>query len=195
MCPWVSSDQLRLYYCEWVGVECYIKMAERSSTEDTWSYIRAFDEIHENGISDSQPTLTADGLMMFYVRKIDGGKYIWKATRPSIEEPFSEIAEVSELNDPCNTVDHPSILPDGLTIYFNSQSDDPEQSIYKATRSSIGDPFGDIELLEFCEPDKRESSPYVTPDEETVYYRGNLTGWGIYVTHKVSFEVGGCLPR
>ncbi len=180
--PWVSSDQLRLYYCEWAGIECYINMAECSSTDDTWTYVRTFDEIHTEGVPDQYPTLTADELTMFYRRGPGSDKHIWVATRTSLEEPFSDMMEVSELNDPCNTVDHPSILPDGLTIYFSSKRDYSEECIYKATRSSADEPFGNIQILDFCEPDKRESAPYVTPDEETVYYRGKTTGlWGIYV--------------
>ena len=90
--PWVSNDQLRLYYYGWIGIECLIQMVERSSTDDTWTYVRAFDEIHTDGIQDTSPSLTADELTMFYGR-INGGKYIWKATRSSIEEPFSEIVK------------------------------------------------------------------------------------------------------
>jgi hypothetical protein len=196
--PWVSNDQLRLYYCEWVGAECLIMMAERSSTDDTWTYVRTFDEIHTDGVPDAYPSLMPDELTMFYRRGPGTDKHIWVATRPSLEEPFTDIVEVSELNGACGTddgaSDGASILPDGLTIYFNCKGDDSDQDIYKATRSSVGEPFGDIQLLEFCVPDRRESSPYVTPDERTIYYRGHLSGWGIYFTEKEGAPDENCLP-
>jgi hypothetical protein len=184
--PCVSGDQLRLYYCEWVGEECYIKMAERSSTDEPWADVITFYEIHTDGIPDTSPSLTEDELTMFYRRGPKGDKHIWMATRANLEDPFLDIVEVSELNDPCNTSDNPSILPNGLTIYFSAERDYSESCIYKATRSSVDDLFGNIQILEFCEPDKGESAPYVTPDEKTVYYRGKTTGlWGIYVRYRL----------
>jgi len=198
ICPWVSSDQLRLYYCEWSDGECCIKMAERFSVGDTWTYVKTFDEIHTEGIADSDPTLTPDELTMFWNKRGGAGnKHIYVATRASIDDPFTDITELTELYEATDgMVQGPSILPDTLTIYFSSNHETAEECIYRATRTSIAEPFGDVELLEFCVPDKRESSPYVTPDEKTVYYRGNTTGlWGIYVTHKITFEAGSCLPR
>ena len=192
--PWATEDGLHLYYYQWSGGECCIKMAERSSTDDTWTYVKTFDEIHTNGIADSMPSLTEDELGMFYCRKIDGKKYIWKATRTSVEAPFSEISEVSELNDPCNTVWEPSISPDGLTIYYSAK-DGSETSIFRATRTSTDEPFGNMKVLDFCLPDKEESHPYVTPDESGFYFFG---GWGsglggIWETHLES-TAEECLP-
>jgi len=130
----------------------------------------------------------------FYCRKIDGKKYIWKATRTSVGVPFSEISEVSELNDPCNTVWEPSISPDGLTIYYSAK-DGSETSIFRATRTSTDEPFGNIELLDFCLLEKEESHPYVTPDGTGFYFFG---GWGsglggIWETHLES-TAEECLP-
>ncbi len=193
--PWATEDGLHLYYYQWSGSECYIKMAERATTNDTWTHVRTFDEIHTVGIGDQLPTLTADELTMFYGRKIDGITQIWTTTRPSIEEPFSDIAEVSEINDPCCAPWQPSISPDGLTIYYTAQ-DGSEASIYKATRSSTGDPFGDIEVVDFCLPDKEESHPYVTPDGTGFYFFGSwVGGLGIYEVHRESLWAEGCLPR
>lgn len=182
--PWVSSDQLRLYY----GEGGYIQMAERPSIGDTWTHVKTFNEIHTEGFNDSHPTLTADELTIFWNQNAGAGnRHIYVATRESINDPFTNMTELTELYDAtAGMVVGPSILPDALTIYFSSNHEYPEHCIYRATRSSIGDPFGDIELLEFCVPDKSESSPYVTPDEKTVYYRGYTTGlWGIYVRYRL----------
>jgi hypothetical protein len=186
--PWVSNDQLRLYYSEWVGSECFIMMADRSSTDEAWTHVRTFDEIFVEDFWDTNPTLTPDELMIFW-NKTGGpeNRHAWVATRSSIEEPFTNMTELTELyNATDGTVAGLHILPDTLTIYFSSKHETPEASIYKATRSSTEEPFGNLEVLEFCEPDKRESSPYVTPDEKNIYYRGYTTGlWGIYFIHQL----------
>ncbi|HIJ71055.1 MAG TPA: hypothetical protein HPP87_06800, partial [Planctomycetes bacterium] len=198
ICPWVSSDQLRLYYCEWSGGECCIKMAGRSSTDDTWTYVKTFDEIHTDGLADAHPSLTPDELTLFWNKSGgSGNKHVYMAKRASIEDSFTDITELTEFYDATDgMVSGPSVLPDALTMYFSSKHETEEACIYRATRASTVEPFGDIELLEFCVPDKRESSPYVTADEKEIYYRGNVTGpWGIYVTHKIIFEGESCLPR
>jgi len=198
MSPWVSSDQLRLYYAEIVGDGMFIRLAERSSVGDTWTYVRTFDEIRTDGFNDLHPTFLPDELTIFWNKVAGAGnKHVYMATRTSIDEPFTGMTELTELYDATDgNVAGPCILNDGLTIYFSSKHETPEACTYRATRPSTDDPFGDIELLEFCVPDKRVSSPYVTPDEKTIYYRGNTTGlWGIYVINKITFESEGCLPR
>ena len=133
---------------------------------------------------------------MFYRRGIDGDRQIWLATRASVEDPFTDISEVTELNDPCSLEDHPSISPDGLTIYFSSWEEGNTSDIFKATRSSTDEPFGNIEVLDFCLPDKEESHPYVTTNESGFYFFG---GWGvglggIWETH-LEGTAEECLPR
>jgi len=184
--PWVSGDQLRMYYSD---KDAHIKMAQRNSINDSWEVVRTLDEIHSGSSPDSFPSLTADELMLFWCRKdtTTGNNDIFVATRTSVDLPFSDVMEVAELNTSDVAAIAPFIMADGLTIYFHSKAEHPQQSIYKASRYSINVPFSNITLLDFCTPDSNQSQCYVTPDEKTIYFRSNMGGlWGIYEVHDLT---------
>jgi len=184
--PWVSQDQLRLYFGRYDGgtTRIIMRMAERSNTTDPWSFSKRFDSIHVNGTNDYNPTLTDDELTIYFQSNRSGVYRIYKATRPDIDSQFSNLRLASELK-----IGHssggPCLLPDGLTIYFHADVDNNTNDIYKATRTTINDPFGNIEKLWMNTNDYHESNPYVTPDEKDIYFRSDrgAMGKGIWFTH------------
>jgi len=120
---------------------------------------------------ESDPTVTADGLLMFYVsNRVPGQQYaIWSANRASVTDPFANTALVPELDSAADDFD-PSISPDGLTIYFDSDRG-IDQQIWTASRSAITQPFGTPTLVTITgEPTTRSSSPFVTADGLELYY-------------------------
>jgi hypothetical protein len=94
---------------------------------------------------------------------------------------------VSELNDG-DGAGGACVLPDGLTIYFAAIRDDrASYDIYKATRLSTDDPFGNIELISISSDVYGEFYPFVvTADEGTLYFAQHWGGErGIYVSYWV----------
>lgn len=182
--PWISQDGLRLYYAESTLVVAKIKMAERSSTDETWTRARTFEELHTGNESGGQPTLTDDELQIFFHSTRSGGAGgadLWTATRTSIEEPFGNIRPLYELNTSENE-NGPHIMPDGLTLYFYSLRDDghPIGNLYRATRDSRIETFGNVQFIEFPNyAQVWEENPYVTADEKTIFF-ANISD-GIYV--------------
>ncbi len=196
---WVNGDQSKLYYTQHDNVyqNALIWQAERSSPSDPWEDVLSFTDIHNPGDYDAQPSLTADELTLFYF-KSDGR--IYSATRSSVDDQFQNPVLYSELNDGSNTAAAPCIMPDGLTIYFSAtQTGQATSDIYKATRSSLSDIFGNIERLEFCSDSINEYYPHVLPDGQSVYY---YNGDGIWQVTEVPepatfglFALGGLLLR
>ena len=170
--PWISQDGLRLYYSRDDGWPKYLRivMAERESIDDLWSEAMVFSSIHINDTRDKEPTLTEDELTMFYMSDRSGVWAIWKATRSSIDEQFSNPKLVSELSIQ-GIPGTPNILPDGLTMYFQiipPGQDNPD--LYKATRPSTDEPFGNIERLGVSTETFIEGDPFVTADEQGLYF-------------------------
>gem|GEM_PF-749669 len=185
--PWVSADGLRMYYSEFEDftVNTVLRMAERSSTAMPWTRVRSFFEIHADGYGDVDPSLTADELTMFFRSTRGGSWQIWKATRASTGDPFSNETLVSELNDGDQAA-NPSISPDGLMIYYAAiRGGRATWDIYKATRSSTALPFGNIQRVAVSTDSYDEIHSYVTPDESTLYF---ATPWdveeGIWVSYR-----------
>ena len=192
--PWVSSDGLRLYYAvvdySSGKAERYIKMAVRDSIQHPWVPARTFLNIHSVNDVDSGPTLSEDELTLMwlssrYVNPLEFSLHM--ATRASVDEPFSNVVEVPELNE--LGAYNPHLSGDGLRVYFVApRPDNGVLNIYMMTRPSPAEPFGNIEHLDgVTDPDAGGSSPHLSPDEKTIYFssgRGStLDEKGIWVSY------------
>ena len=190
--PWVSLDGLRLYYHDINGT----LYAERSNQTEVWTPIRAMTEI-----VGSAPTLTDDELLIFYHSSASGSvsgsdRTLWIASRASIHDPFSNQRPLDELNCP-NRQYAPSVLADGLTIYFASNRDDVNNySIYKATRQSRAELFSQIQKVHDGVGTITQT-PFVTEDETRLFYVDRLEAIqqeGTFLTEWVPNSEE-CLPR
>ena len=64
--PWLSQDELRLYYKEYNGTFNEIKMATRTATGDPWTPTKTFSELHVGDTPGSAPSLTSDELIIVF---------------------------------------------------------------------------------------------------------------------------------
>ncbi len=169
--PWISDDGLRLYYGIYSeAIRLY--QAERDTISDPWTPMLYFGGIHQNGRNDAFPSLTSDELTMYYgsarTKSSSNDLRIWKTTRQSVHEQFSNPVQVEEL-DAGYVTSSPCILPDGLTIYF-AEITNNQHDLYRATRDFPDEPFSNIEPLSVNTQTGREGFPYVTPDESEIFF-------------------------
>jgi hypothetical protein len=101
--------------------------------------------------SDLSPSLTADGLRIYFYSDRAGGSGgydIWTAVRASWATPFSAPVPVAEL-DTASADRDPHVSADGLVMFF--ASDRPggvgSNDIWVATRTDTTLPFGNITSL------------------------------------------------
>ena len=192
--PWISRDGLRLYYGQagkeggqWGGY-MFIKMASRNSPSEAWHFSRTLSELHMPFTKDSGCTLTEDELIIMWTARRptpDDDFRMYMATRASVAEPFSNVIEVTELNE--IGAHNPHLSGDGLRVYFSApRPDNGRNNIYMMTRPSLSEPFGNIEHLDgVTDPDAGGSSPHLSPDEKTIYIHGRqpVSGDGIKVSY------------
>jgi hypothetical protein len=171
--PWVSPDNLRMYYyrTESPGIS-RIKLSERRSIDDPWQPGTNLNELNVLG-SVANPTLAEDELMIIFSGyNLPGGQGqydIWMATRPSRNTSFSNVTNLTEINSPATDV-HPSASPDGLTLYFASDRNGIGQ-LFKAIRKSLDTPFGSSEHLSFFDsPGNSLWYPSISSDETALYF-------------------------
>ena len=67
---------------------------------------------------ENQPSLTADGLELFFQRVINGSDKLYTARRTRPDEPFGPAQPVAELTRLIGWEAAPFITPDGLTLYY-----------------------------------------------------------------------------
>ena len=187
--PWVSEDGLRLYYKENIVEGNRVKMAQRAGVGETWTPVHTFYELHTDGALCAQPALTADELTIVWHSSnrpgSAGGVDLWLATRPSMDEPFGNIRPIDEVNT-SNHETGPYLLADGLTLYFTAENRDeyPGVNTFKATRSSLTDTFGNVQLVEIpYYSTTGVSACWVSADEKVFYFTDEDAEQGIFVSH------------
>ncbi len=191
--PWVSPDNLRMYYHEERSSGWLLKVSERASVDDPWSQGTNVSEISALG-NIHAPKLTPDELTIFFASPDTtgglagmGGYDIWTASRPDMSSPFGNVRNLTEIN----TISHesgPFISPDGLTLYFSSDSSGLSQ-LFKVTRESLSEPFGNIEHLSFFDtPGGHSYRPVLSSDGKAFYFARFLTDEDpdIYVSYRTA---------
>lgn len=92
---------------------------------------------------DSTPSLSDDGLTMYFFSERSGGEGgwdIWTATRATVSSPWGT---PSNPGTPLNTSDNqssPSISSDGLSLFFSQGIGN--EDIWVSTRATTSDPWG-----------------------------------------------------
>ncbi|MBW8041288.1 MAG: hypothetical protein FVQ85_14965 [Planctomycetes bacterium] len=172
--PWVTPDNLRMYYAAQTETPILyqLKVSERASVNDPWP--QGIDILELNMLGRlGALSLTADELIIFFdspdIPGGLGGYDMWMATRPDMNSPFGQVTNLAELNTV--TIDGgPYVTPDGLTLLFYSNRNGSYQ-LFRATRQSLSEPFGNIEHLSaFDTPDGLSVSPGLSSDGSALYF-------------------------
>ena len=184
--PWVSADGLRMYYhnesSSWT-----IKVSTRTSTTAPWYVGSPINAVNQIG-AVLHPSLTADEKTIFFDAIVGGNWDVWTASRPDMYSPFAGFRPLAEIMssavEGCS-----SVSPDGLAIYFVSDRNahNGDSQIFKATRNSISDPFGNLERLStFDQPiGSLAGFPNISADGKTLYLGISTPGrpCDIYVSY------------
>jgi hypothetical protein len=173
ICPWVSPDNLRMYYHTQLSGLWQLKVSKRTSINDPWPQGTNISEINQLARLIHTPKLTADERIIFFnVREDIAGNEqhdIWMATRPDRDSLFSQVRKLDEINTGANEV-HPFISADGLELYFSSDRNGTFQ-LLKATRESLDAPFGNVEHLSFFDtPGGHSLFPCIAGDASAFYF-------------------------
>ncbi len=121
--PWLSTDGRRIVFSSNRGASSAIYEAIRSDRTATFSAAVLL-EMLDSADSDVWPTLSADGLEIFFAsdRPGVGGYDVYRSTRPTVDQSFAVPTLVPELS---STGDDGALRlsPDGLTMYLNYNAD------------------------------------------------------------------------
>jgi len=190
LCPWVSPDNLRMYYHNEVGSVFSLKLSERASVEDPWPQGDDIVELNVLGRRFLMPRLTADELtIVFGAGDIDGGEGgydLWTAERASRYLPFENVRNLRTINTAFNeTASY--ISPDGLQIYFVSNRNGTIQ-VFRADRPDLSASFGEpVHLSVLDIPGGYTSHPALSSDGTTLYCQREMNGdrstRNIFVSH------------
>ena len=131
--------------------------------------------------SEAGPSLSADGLTLFFSSDRPGGygyTDLWMSSRASTSDPFGEAVDLGGVVNSTSRDDRPCISADGLTLYFTSgrTGGEGDWDIWVASRASTLDPFGSPSNLSSINTAERETRPSISSDGLTLYFTSDRTG-------------------
>jgi hypothetical protein len=95
----------------------------------------------------TDPTVSTDGLEMFFMSTRSGNKELHRTLRASAQQPWAAPTLVTELaSDASDT--NPRLSVDGLTLWFYSDRDRAQGTLWQSTRPSLSAPFGVPAIVE-----------------------------------------------
>jgi len=105
---------------------------------DAWTDVGTLDELDStNGTDDGWPTVTPDGLTLYWESARGPNRDIYGATRPQLGATFGPLALVPGINDPMWDDGDPDISFDGQTLVFDSaRGDGQHDDLYFSTRTN-----------------------------------------------------------
>jgi len=133
--PWISLDQLRLYFVSDRSGNVDVWRSTRSSNGTVFDPPQAVSELNttseEGGVS-----LSPDELEAILTSNRPGGagaRDLYRSSRSSTSELFSSPVPIVELNTSDNEID-PELSADGVELYFASNRGGGTSSLYRAVR-------------------------------------------------------------
>jgi hypothetical protein len=167
-----------------IAKQAEIYTARRASVSEPFGPpVRVTELIPPDGFRDLVPSLTEDGLTLFFSRasvvgseeERRGSGRIYSATRPSRDAPFGAPQEVIGLGDPAHPagMNRPEVSADGLSLYMQYLPIVPgerDSNVYVSHRASLSDPWGRAEpVSEFSSTERWESSPAITRNGDGLF--------------------------
>ena len=173
LCPWVSCDNLRMYYHNEDG-RYRIMFSERKSISEPWPAGKSVEELNMLGNKLQAPSLTEDELIIVFdaydIPNSKGDYDLWIASRPDRNSGFRYYRTLSEINSKFGEF-APFITPDGLELYFSSNRNGHSQ-LFKATRKSLNDLFGNlVTLSQFDSLGIDYAHPCISYNGKELYFR------------------------
>jgi Tol biopolymer transport system component len=165
-----SRDELTVYFTSLRGGNYAIYSATRTSTADDFELASKVPNIgSDGGTGDLDPSVTEDGLTMYFDTARTHAWAIFTATRETPDAPWSAATEFAPLAHGDGISEGmPYVLPKGDAFYFQSNRAGPLLHIFRMARRTNG-AWGSPETIAGFSVNN-EFSPVVSDDELTLYF-------------------------
>ncbi len=183
--PCIMADGLTLYfysdrsggYGAWD-----IWLTTRETTEDEWGTPINLGSTVNSPYRDVAPSITADGLSLFFVSDRPGGsgsRDIWVTTRATKSDDWGSPINLGPTVNTSSFEATPSISADGLLLFFQSNRAGGYGGfdIYVSRRATENDPWGEpVNLGPIVNSSNFEGNPSISADGSSLYFVTNRSG-------------------
>jgi Tol biopolymer transport system component len=193
--PYLSMDGLTLLFTSdrpgGYG-RCDLYMLERLTTDGPWSEPKNLGPIINSMSEESDATLSADGLALYFSSDRDGGygsNDIWLSTRLTIQDPWGPPVNLGPAVNTSSQEVMPCISNDGVILLFSSDrlGGYGRRDIYISRRSAPSRPWSkSANLGPVVNGRNYDDLPFISPDGSALYFNSRRPGgFGDYDIWKV----------
>jgi hypothetical protein len=164
----LTADELSIYLTS----NSDLDVASRGVRTDSFSAPVALSGLNSSSL-DSHPSVTGNGLTIFFDSDRAGSSHIYSATRASTTSAFNAAQQEVAL-DAVGIAGHPYVSPAGTALYFRAEVDPGDGQIFRASRS--GGVVAAPQVMSPFNTSFDESDPVATADDLTVFFASTRTG-------------------
>ncbi|MCG6155493.1 hypothetical protein [Rubinisphaera margarita] len=167
--PTFTGDQLEMVFLPGRDEDLKMHVAARSSREDEFGPATEIPPLRE--LNCTNPSLSSDGLMLLVEQRESGSPLL--LTRPTREQPWREPVPLPTGPFDETRLKSLSLGENGLRLYATLAADSETESstqIARSTRSTIGDPFAQLEVARVAGVGFDLADPYSSGETDDVYF-------------------------
>jgi len=193
--PSISADGLSLYLASdrpggsggwdlWVST--------RKSTIDPWGKPVNLGPAVNSASDDSTPSITADGLLLYYASERSGNMDLWVSRRETLTEPWGPPVSLGATVNSPSLDGFPSISTDELSLYFfsNRPGGYGGDELWVTHRVSINDSWQTpVNLGSTVNSPNLDASPSISADSLMLFFqsgRPGSMGYDLWVTSRTA---------
>ncbi len=164
----LTADELSIYLTS----NSDLDVASRGVRTDSFSTPVALSDLNSSSL-DSHPSVTGNGLTIFFDSDRAGSSHVYSATRASMTSAFNAPQQEVAL-DAVGIAGHPYISPAGTALYFRAEVAPGDGQIFRASRS--GGVVAAPQVMSPFNTSFDESDPVATANDLTVFFASTRTG-------------------
>lgn len=139
----------------------------------------ALDTVNSVIQTDTEPTLTADGLTLYFISGRTGDLDVYVSSRTDLNAGFGSPSALSSAVNTALFEAGVNVRGDGLELFWSARDANNVAHIYHSIKT--GGVFGArIALTELTTPSSVEARPVLTADGKTIYFLSDRTGGSVY---------------
>ena len=131
--PYLTPDELQIFFTSKNLPDSKgdfdIYMAQRPDRNSPFTNIVNLEV--NSSLADFHPSISHDGLTLYFVSNRNSAEQIFKATRDTGESSFKNIEQLSFLDLPGYALSYPYLTDDGTTFYFSRRPEGGMSDIFK----------------------------------------------------------------
>jgi len=191
--PDISADGLELYFSEYQGApyraggqgQSDIWVTTRQTKDDPWGVPVNLGPVVNSSVSDEHPSISADGLSLYFGSNRSGGKGaedLWVTTRETKDSPWGKPVNLGSTVNSSYPDWDPDISADGLSLYFADYLNprpggNGGWDIYVATRLTLFDPWSEpMNIGPIINSSANDACPNISIDDLIFFFTSLRSG-------------------